>query len=499
LEGDEVACLTKTMLNTIGVISTLLSCLFVSGCTTAPASKPLDSNVSIEKIQAKDPTSPVFNQYLAQQGIKQDNIPLKAWDIDTLTLSALFYHTKLDVAKQKLALSKLAIQTAGIKKAPSINAELAHSDQKNEDIKPWSYGLSVDIPIETNNKRGLRIEKAEANMESARLDVAEIAWQLRNQIAQDLMAYHQNQAETQLLQTELAIQQSIASMLEKRVNAGIASRTELNNANLLALKAAHRLNNKLAQSKLIQLKIATDAGLSVEKFSQIKIKPLQLDQALKQQSAILETSFESKTLQEQALLNRIDIRRSLAQYAAAEIEIKLQAAKQTPDITLSPGILFEFGDKIWSLGFSSLLNMLQKNTALIEKAKLLREIEGAAFENLQADIIAKVNQSHAQYSASQQTMLQAKQQLAKQRAQTRKMQKQFDAGLIGKLDLTQYQRNTLVAEQQFLDAQFALLKVAIRIEDVMQKPIYSAFKMPALAISKPVNKIEPSKVSPSDD
>jgi hypothetical protein len=79
------------------------------------------------------------------------------------------------------------------------------------------------------------------------------------------------------------------------------------------------------------------------------------------------------------------------------------------------------------------------------------------------------------------------------------MQKQFDAGLIGKLDLTQYQRNTLVAEQQFLDAQFALLKVAIRIEDVMQKPIYSAFKMPALAISKPENKIEPSKVSPSDD
>ena len=43
----------------------------------------------------------------------------------------------------------------------------------------------------------------------------------------------------------------------------------------------------------------------------------------------------SKNFQEKALLNRLDIRRSLAKYAAAESKIKLEVAKQTPDISLS--------------------------------------------------------------------------------------------------------------------------------------------------------------------
>ncbi len=311
------------------------------------------------------------------------------------------------------------------------------------------------------------------------MDVAETAWQLRHQIAMDLIAFHQNRAEIELLQQELETRESIINMLEKRVNAGITSRTVLNDVSLLSLKTKHNLNKKQTESRLIKTKLAADVGLTPGQFDSIKIKPLSIKTTLEKQSALLEIPLESKALQEQALLNRIDIRRSIAQYEAAEAEIKLQAAKQIPNITLSPGFLFEFGDKIWSLGFSTLLNLLHPNTVLTEEAKQLQTIQGARFENLQATIIAEISQAYTRYQAAAQTTEQANETLTNQLTQEQRMLKQFNNGLIGKLNLAQYTLNSLVAKQQLLASQFALLKVNNQIENIMQKPLYSSFQLPA--------------------
>lgn len=466
------------MLNKQVTFIAIIIGLFVSGCVTEQPVKPLNSKLTTKGLLAKDPNSPLFKQYLLEQGYAEHQLPFIEWGIDELTLCALYFHTKLDIVKQELALSYLAVESARVKNNPSIDGTLARSGQENEDISPWSYGLSVNIPIQTTKKRAFKIEKAEISTDVARMNVAETAWQLRNQIATDFISYHQTLAELELMKQEIAIQNHIVSMLEKRVNSGIASRTDLNNASLLAIKSKHALNIKHAHLTLIKAKLAADVGLSPEKFELINIKPLAIESTLSQQSQQLNESMESKTLQEQALLNRIDIRRSIAKYAAAEAEIKLKVAQQTPDIVLSPGYIFEFGDKIWSLGFSSLLNMLHNNTALVEEAKQLREIEGAQFENLQAEIIAKINQVHTHYFAAKQITEQAELELLQQMALEQKMQKQFDAGLIGKLDLSKHASNTLVARQQLISSQFALLQIANQIEDVMQKPLYSNFKMP---------------------
>lgn len=462
------------------LLSSLL-CLSILGCTTTEqAVKPLDSQRTTAKILEKGPASAAFNRYLVKQGYAENSLPLKAWGVDALTLSALFYHTKLDVAKKQLGLAELAIHTAGIKTSPSINADIGRSNQKNGDIKPWSYGLSVGIPIEMSNKRTIKVEKAEQETEAARMDVAEIAWALRNQITIDLIAYHQTTSEAALLDDTLATQTDIAGMLEKRVNAGITSKTELSNVNLRALKTEQLRNRKRAQAEIIKAKLAADAGLSLEKFALLPIKTLVLDKSLAKQAAALEEPLAPKTLQTKALLNRIDIRRSIALYAATEAEIKLQVAKQTPDITLNPGILFDFGDSIWSLGFSSLLNVLNKNTALIEEAKQLRAIEGAQFEDLQAAIIAKLNQTLVRYSTAKQLLKHAEHQQTQQSEHMQNKQKQFNAGLIGKVVLKQFMLNNIVAKQHLLEAKFNLLQVGSQIENIMQKPLYTSFNMPNL-------------------
>ena len=461
------------------IIAIAIACSLLLACATEKyQSKPLNAGQTTAKMLAKDVASPEFNAYLIKQGYQDAALPFTTWGLDELTLCALYYNPKLDVAKAQLGLANAKIESAGVKQNPTLNASLAHSNQANGDKQPWAYGLNVEIPIETANKREIRVEEAQANAAVGRMDVADTAWQLRNQIAKDLIEYHQNIANVQLLQAEQITQNEIANMLQKRLQSGSASKTELSTVQLTQLKAQSALYGEQAKSAEINARLATDVGLSAEKFKQITLKPLAIDTELSQQTSMLDANFVNKNLQENALLNRIDIRRSLAKYAAAEAKIKLEIAKQTPDISFSPGIAFEFGDSIWSLGFSTLLNLLHKNPTQIAEAKQLREIEGAQFEALQAQIIGDLNRTYAQYEASMQHLNLAQSQYTSQLQHHKKLQKQFDAGLIDRLALKQALLSNHIAQQQVLTAQFEVLKATSEIENVMQVPLYQNVAMP---------------------
>jgi outer membrane protein, heavy metal efflux system len=451
-------------------------CLLASCANQKYQAKPLDPTQTSAKLLNKDASSGGFQQYLIKQGYPASQLPFADWGLDELTLCALYYHTKLDVAKTQLALANGAVLSAGQKPTPTLNGNFAHSNQKNGDLRPWAYGLNVEIPIETGNKRQLRVEEAQNLAEAARMDVAETAWQLRSQIANDLIAYHENQANKRLLGEELAIQNSIIAMLQARLAQGLISSTDLHAAQLLQQKTQFNVNAELAKTPELRSKLAADVGLSAEKFAAFKLKPLAIESTIQQQSALLDAPAKAIELQQSALLNRIDIRRSLAKYAAAESKIKLEVAKQTPDISLTPGLAFEFGDSIWSLGFSSLLQLLNKNNnsnqLLIAEATQLREVEGAQFEALQAQIIADLSQSYARITASEENLKQANAGYNAQLTQMGKLQKQHNAGLIDRLQLTQTSLYNVMSQQQVASAQFAVLKASAAIEDLIQRPLF---------------------------
>ena len=66
----------------------------------------LTSNKSTAKIFAKDPLSADFKVYLIKQGYKESELPFASWGLNELTLSALYHHPKLDIAKAQLALAQ---------------------------------------------------------------------------------------------------------------------------------------------------------------------------------------------------------------------------------------------------------------------------------------------------------------------------------------------------------------------------------------------------------
>lgn len=460
---------------------TVLLCLMVTTFFVACAkekyvAKPINPEVSSTKLLAKNPLNADFKAYLIKQGYKEAELPFTSWGINELTASALYHHPKLDVAKAQLALANAQLETAGLKQNPTLGGSFARSNQANGDIRPWSYGLNVEIPIETAGKHQIRIEEAQHLQEVARIDVADIAWQLRSQIAKDLLRYHENIALQKLLQGEVDKQTEIINMLEKRVAVGALSNTEVLSSKLLLHAKKDALAAELANNQALVASLAADAGLSLEKFKQIPLQALDIETKLTRQTQTL-TPEAFKTLQEKALLNRLDIRRGLEKYAAAEARIKLEVAKQTPDIVITPGFIFDFGDKIWSLGFSSLLNLLntnQLNTSqtLIAEATQLREIEGAQFEALQTKIISDLGITSARFFAATQKLTASKQQQAAQQTYMQKLNKQFNAGALDRLELAQAALLAQLANSQVSQSQFDVLNTANEIEDVMQHPLF---------------------------
>ncbi|MEQ1487630.1 MAG: TolC family protein [Methylotenera sp.] len=451
---------------TINAWSTLFLLAATSASLTACSlqqytPKPLDPTKSVVAFERNSPTDAQFEQYLLNNGYTVAQLPIKQWNLDALTYCALFFHPSLNVARAQWRAAETAELAAATKTLPTINGHLAHSD--DEAKKPFAFGLSIDIPIESNNKRDIRIENARHLSQAAKLEIAQTAWQLRNNIAQTRSELQFNFHQINVLDDERALRQEIVSLFQKRVDVGAASNVELSAANLQLQAIQTMLNTTHDNKRVLQAKLAGNLGLPLEKVTKMQ---------LEERDSVKQTvNIPTANLRNAALLNRLDIRIALERYAAAEAKLKLEIAKQQPDIIISPGYAFDFGDNVWSLGVSSLLQFLNKNKLGIAEATQLREVEAAQFEALQAQVVLDANIAHTEVMQATYA-LQNKQQLqTKQNENTQRMARKLAAGEADRLEFTYAKLENIAAEKNVILAHFQLMKSLDQLENTLQIPL----------------------------
>ncbi|MDD2661049.1 MAG: hypothetical protein PHY54_15445 [Methylococcales bacterium] len=85
--------------------------------------------------------------------------PLKSWDIDRLTLAAIYYHPDLALARAQAETADAAITTAGQRPNPNITLSPTWVTNLAAGITPWIIAAYINLPIETAGKRGFRLDK----------------------------------------------------------------------------------------------------------------------------------------------------------------------------------------------------------------------------------------------------------------------------------------------------------------------------------------------------
>jgi outer membrane protein TolC len=324
--------------------------------------------------------------------------------------------------------------------------------------------LDFAIPIETAGKRGYRVQGARNLDQAARLDLADSAWTVLSGVRLALLNYLLASRSLELFRSEEQVRADQVNILEQIFSAGEIPRLDVDLAKIELSKTTVAI--RAAEGQVAEAKAALAAALGI---------PLASLQDAEFSWPDIDTPPSSESLsvseiQGDAVLNRLDVRRSLAQYAAAEADLQLETAKQYPDINLGPGYTYEETHSFFTVGFSSSIPLFNRNQGPIAEAEARRKEAAAAFLQTQAQVIARSDRALAAYTAALREMAEAKSLYELQEAHQQIVQQTIRAGADNRLSLDGVQIQVSVLARARLDALGRAQRALGDLEDAVQRP-----------------------------
>ena len=436
--------------------------LAAAGCI-AYKPKPITAAAVMGDFEARRLDAPDLTDFLqTRQGVKE--WPPKAWDLHALTLAAFYYHPDLDVVRAQWGTAQAGRITAGESPNPTLSLLGGYnSTTPVSEITPWIPETSLEIPIETAGKRGYRIDQARHLSEAARLNIWTAAWDVRNRLRQAYLDLYGARETDALLARQLEIQTENVKILEAQLAVGEASpadvtqaRLALDASRLAAIDAANQAAAaRVRLSSAVGVPAAALDGLAVSFDGLAQVKP---------ELPVLE-------IRRRALVNRTDILGSLSEYDAAQSALRLEIAKQYPDISLGPNFQLDQTDAKWTLGLSFILPLLSRNKGPIAEADARRTEAAAKFLALQAKVIGDLESAMTATRSAADKARAADDMLANLRRQEAAAQARYALGDISKLELLGLQLELAASALARLDAVVKAQQAVGDLENAMQSPL----------------------------
>jgi outer membrane protein TolC len=404
--------------------------------------------------------------------------PQTNWDFRSLTLAAFHFHPSLAVARAQWLVASAGVRTAAARPNPTVGVQPGYDTQIPGSYSPWIVPVSFDVPIETAGKRAKRLALAEKTAEAARWDFVTAAWQIRANVRSSLIDYDISQRRADLLNRQYTELKNILGLLQQRLQVGQISRPDLIAEQITLTKTAQDLSDAQANAAAARAHLAGAMGLPLAALDGINLKS---DPTLASDPAL--TSADARRI---ALLTRADIRSALADYAATEADLRLQIAKQYPDLHVGPGYQWNngsAGDSEWILGLNLELPILDHNQGPIAEAEARRQLSAAKFVELQAAVIGQIDRAAAGLEVARRQMRLVDQLQADEQKQLKSVQGQLEAGAGDRLDLLTAQLEVSAAAITRLDNEAKLQAAIAEMEDALQRP--------ADSISAAIAKITP--------
>ena len=445
------------------LLGCVMATLALAGCVRFQP-KPISPVESAARLDARRLDDTGLKQFIAQAtGHEPAAWPLAEWDLNSLTLATFYFHPSLEVVRAQWRVSQAGVKSAGARPNPTLGLTPGYNFSAASGVNPWLPFFNLDVPLETAGKRGKRMDEARHLGESARWNIVTVAWQIRSAVRASLLEFTVTDHRAGLLEAQVAAQEQAMQLLRQRLAVGAIASSELTPAQILLSKAQLDLSEAQSQRASARSRLAESLGVSVAALDGVK---LAFD--FSRRAADELTSAEARDV---ALRGRADIRSALAEYAAAEDELRLQIAKQYPDVHLNPGYQFDQGAHKWTLGITFELPVLNQNRGPIAEAEAKRAERAARFTGLQAKVIGEIDRAVAVYGAGQKNLATLGTLATAQHSQRESVEQQFKAGAVEQLDLLAARIESGVAVLAELDAQTKFQQALGALEDAVQRPL----------------------------
>ena len=393
-------------------------------------------------------------KYLRQP---ESSWPPRAWDLQELSLAALYFNPALDLARARLARADAAIVTAGARPNPTLGISPGIPS-------PYLLALDFAFPIETAGKRGYRVQTARNLDQAARFDLADSAWTVLSGVRLALLNHLLASRGLEMFRSEEQVRADQVHILEQIFAAGEIPRVDLDLARIELSKVDVALRAAEGQTAESKATLAAALGIPMAVLQDAQFVWPDMDTPSAPESLV------PAEIQRDAVLNRMDVRRSLAQYAAAEADLQLEIAKQYPDINIGPGYTYEERNSFFTVGVSSAIPLFNRNQGPIAEAEARREEAAAAFLQTQAQVVAKSERALAVYTAALRELAETQSLYQLQEIQLQTIQQSIRAGADNRLGLDGAQIQLSVLARARLDALGRAQRALGDLEDAVQRP-----------------------------
>jgi len=446
---------------------------------SAPVPEPVDTARSLQALRTRRLDDVRLQRFVesARPGPPAQSPP--GWDLDRLTLAALYFHPDLSIARSELELAQAQATTARTRPNPAISAVLGRGAAGEIATSPWIVGAAIDLLLQPGDRRALRIEQADSGVRAARADLRQASWLVRARVFAAWLDLWGAQRRLDMLREQLELQAARAGLFERRLELGENSRSDLRRE----LAQREQLAAAVAQAETelarARVDLAAAVGIAAGALDGVALPIDSLDRP-----PTLDGRFLGDAARGRALTERADVRDAVARLEAAQAELQAEVSRRWPDLRLGPGYLFDQGTDKYELSIG--LQWPSSIEGAVAEARARRDLAANRLLALQARIVGQIDRAGADWRTSAQ-LAQAAQALSDRMQQReRAAQAQFEAGsldrpawLAARIDRLDAQRSELAARERQRRALAAL-------EDALQQMLEGEQPIPSAPEADPV-------------
>jgi outer membrane protein, heavy metal efflux system len=391
--------------------------------------------------------------------------PRKAWNRADLLIAMLHFNDTVAQGRAALEVTQAGQRTAREWPNPSLNILGEYANQ--HDGSPlWLWGLTTDWLIDTATRRGARIAGADLVARQAQYDLAEVTWKSRIALRRAFADLLITNREATLLGEIHADRESQLSMARRQLEVGAAARGEVDRMVGDALLDEQKLNDSRRRASAARSALAEAVGVPVAALEGLSLEWEHLDDPPEIAEALL------SQWRDNALLERADVRSAVAAYAVTEQALRLEVAKQYPDVHLGPAYTWDHGVKRFQFNLGLTLPVLNRNEGPIAEAEARRREAGAKLEATVAAAYAEIDEGIRQLHLARERLAQAHSGIydSAQRIYS-ETERAFNAGGNDRTELVAARIARTLSELQVLDAVRAEQDALAGLEDALRRPL----------------------------
>lgn len=349
----------------------LVGVLLVSGCT-AYRPRPIDpaALATVRAAARLDPDAVARRLAVLSPGAAWNR---HDWDRLALFAAAIEGNPAIAAARAAVATAAAAARAARVRQGPTLTLTGEYARNAPEK-SPWLFGGVLDVPVETGGRRTARLAGIDLGVIAARQDYAETVWSvrmaLRRAVTDRLLADRQ----MRLFDAITGLRQRQFAAMQRRVDAGAASRAELERVRADGADAVRRRADAATLSTTADAAIAAALGVPASAIAGLVLVWEDFDKPAPAFAS------DDASVRSAAVAVRADVLKAVVAYDSSEADLRGEVAKQYPAINIAPGYTWERGLVKLPLAIGLVLPPLDGNRSAIAAAAARRTEAGAKLE-----------------------------------------------------------------------------------------------------------------------